>query len=141
MPRQEKSSTVDNDALEHTQGGATTRDPMDAGVPMTPGSPSEPVGPEDALGPGAKRGDYTERLNGGPSLRTEVIPEDERRKIAEGLAGDGLTVDQALADVPRTRLVDATSEVGQIGDEPGKGGVTTEAAREQAEELEEAATS
>jgi hypothetical protein len=42
---------------------------------------------------------------------TEVIPEDERRKQAEALAKaakDTLTVEAALGDVPRTRLVEQT---------------------------------
>lgn len=139
-----KSSTVANEELEHSRGGATTRDGMDAGVPMTPGSPSEPIGPEDALGAGAKRGDYRDRIDGGPSMRTEVIPEDERRKTAEAAvkaAGkdSGLTVEAALGDVPRTRLVPAADEVANIGDEPGKGGVTTAAARERVEDEVEAA--
>lgn len=144
--KQDSTSTVDNAELEHSRGGVTTRDGMDAGVPMTPGQPSEPVGPEDAFGPGAKRGDYTDRVETGPHKVTEVIPEDERRREAEArvkAAGkdSGLTVELALADVPRTRLVDAGAAVGNIGDEPGKGGVTTEAARERTEELVEEATS
>lgn len=52
-----------NAKLEHSRGGATTRDDaLDAGVPMLPGDPSEPQGPEDALGPGPKRGDYSGRV-------------------------------------------------------------------------------
>lgn len=48
-----------DDKLEHTKGGATTRDDaLDSGVPMLPGDPSEPSGPEDALGSGKKRGQY-----------------------------------------------------------------------------------
>ena len=103
--------TVENDKLEHTMGGATTRDPMDAGVPMLPGKPTERIGPEDALGPGAKRGDYTDRITTGPPMRTEVIPENER-----------------TPDGPIYRLVPADSEVGKVGDIPGKGGVDTKAA-------------
>lgn len=116
----------ENTELEHTAGGATTRDGMDAGVPMLPGDPREPIGPEDAMGPGPKRGDYSDRLNSGPHLRTEVIPEDERRKVAEAMVKDagtksGLTVAAALGDVPRTRLV--PQDQPEQGDEPGKGGV------------------
>ena len=126
--------TVDNAELEHSRGGATTRDGMDAGVPMTPGQANEPVGPEDALGAGAKRGDYRDRIHGGPSMVTRVIPEEERVKKAEAMvkaAGkdSGLTVAIALGDVPRTELVPAVSEVANIGDAPGKGGVTTAEAK------------
>ena len=53
-----------NDKLEHSEGGATTRDAGDVGVPMLQGDPSEPQGPEDALGEGPKRGDYTNRIGG-----------------------------------------------------------------------------
>jgi len=139
MARTTKTSTVDNAELEHSRGDATTRDPMDAGVPMTPGSPNEPVGPEDALGPGPKRGDYRDRITSGPAMVTEVIPEDERRKQAEALANPeaGLTVDQAMREVPATRLVPADQAVADIGDAPGKGGVSTEAAREATQELVE----
>lgn len=57
------ASAKQNAALEHSEGGVTTRDDAtDAGVPMLPGSPDEPQGPEDALGPGPKRGDYTNRV-------------------------------------------------------------------------------
>lgn len=60
------ATEAENDKLEHSRGGTTTRDDAtDAGVPMLPGDPSEPQGPEDALGPGPKRGDYTGRV--GPS--------------------------------------------------------------------------
>lgn len=140
----EKTSTVANEELEHTRGGATTRDSMDAGVPMTPGSANEPIGPEDALGPGPKRGDYRDRLNGGPSMVTRVIPEDERRKRAEAVVkaapkDSGMTLELALGDVPRTELVPAGDEAGNIGDAPGKGGVSTEEARGRAAELAEAA--
>lgn len=57
------ASEAQNDKLEHSEGGTTTRDDStDLGVPMLPGDPSEPVGPEDALGDGPKRGDYSQRL-------------------------------------------------------------------------------
>lgn len=123
------ATETDNAKLEHTEGGATTRDPMDAGVPMIAGQADEPVGPEDALGAGAKRGDYSERLDAGPHMIVETIPEDERRKLAEELAkGTDLTADQFLGDVPRTRLVPAATRT-EVGDETGKGGVSTDAAR------------
>lgn len=70
------ASAKENEALEHPQGGATTRDDaLDLGVPMLQGDPSERQGPEDAFGPGPKRGDYSERV--GPAdyhpHRTEVV--------------------------------------------------------------------
>jgi hypothetical protein len=119
-----KTSTVDNDKLEHTAGGVTTRDVMDAGVPMTPGNPAEPIGPEDALGPGPKRGDYSDRINGGPSMRVEVIPYEER--LANATRDD----DGNLVELgPAQRLVPAHEQT--VGDAPGKGGVSTAAALEQ----------
>jgi hypothetical protein len=108
-----KTSTVDNDKLEHTEGGATTRDAMDAGVPMTPGQPDEPIGPEDAMGPGPKRGDYSDRIDAGPHMVTRVNPDAD--------------VDKGE---PRYELVPADAEVTNIGDAPGKGGVSTAEARE-----------
>ena len=124
-----------NAELEHTRGGATTRDGMDAGVPMLPGQPDEPVGPEDAIGPGPKRGDYSDRVQSGPPMVTQTIPEEERQAEAEKLAAasDGaLTAAQALGDVPATRLVPAATVGGEQGDSPGKGGVSTPEAREAA---------
>lgn len=57
------ASESQNDKLEHSEGGTTTRDDAgDLGVPMLPGSPDEPQGPEDALGEGKKRGDYSQRI-------------------------------------------------------------------------------
>lgn len=126
--------------LKHTDEFAphvTTRDVMDAGVPMVQGDPSEAAGPEDAFGPGPKRGDYRDRLDTGPHMVTRAIPEDERRKRAEAIASgrDGLTVAEALGEVPTQELVPADGEVDNIGDAPGKGGVSTEEAREQAAEV------
>jgi hypothetical protein len=105
------ASPEQNAALEHTAGGATTRDSMDAGVPMTQGDGAKRTGPEDALGDVDTRGDYSDRTVRGPHATTEVIPDGERRHLAEKIAkgSDGtLTVDQALGDVPRTRLVAQT---------------------------------
>lgn len=57
------ASEKQNSKLEHTMGGATTRDDKnDLGVPMLAGKPDEPVGPEDALGEGPTRGDYRQRI-------------------------------------------------------------------------------
>lgn len=102
------TKTSRNDALEHTEGGATTRDGMDAGVPMIAGQPTEPVGPEDALGAGPKRGDYSDRLTSGPMMVTRENPD------ADTDAGE-----------PRYELVPADGHVSDIGDAPGKGGVST----------------
>jgi hypothetical protein len=63
MADQSIATPDENAALEHSQGGATTRqDGTDAGVPMLQGDRAERQGPEDALGPGPKRGDYSTRL-------------------------------------------------------------------------------
>ena len=52
------ASERQNARLEHTRGGATTRDDVtDLGVPILPGDPKERQGAEDALGVGPKRGD------------------------------------------------------------------------------------
>lgn len=80
--------------LEHTKGGSTTKDSLDAGVPMKPGDPEEPVGPEDALDPNA-RGDYSNRLGAGESHTTEVIPDSELKRDAKG---------NVLPDQPRVRI-------------------------------------
>lgn len=122
MARKNSSSTVDNAELEHTEGGATTRDAMDAGVPMTPGSPAEPIGPEDALGPGPKRGDYSDRLDSGPAMVTRINPNADIDK-----------------DEPRFILERADAQVANVGDAPGKGGVSTaEALEAHAVEVSEA---
>lgn len=99
------ASESQNDKLEHTEGGVTTRDDAtDLGVPMLQGDGSEPVGPEDALGPGPKRGDYSKRLGDANYAPHEVTRTDE-----------GVTVvDQA----PRA------SEQGEV--KGVKGGVDTE---------------
>lgn len=104
------ASYADNAALEHSEGGVTTRmDATDVGVPMLAGSADEPQGPEDALGPGPKRGDYTNRI--GPSgynpTQTERIPD-------------------AKPGEPHTRVVSQRPNAEDIGDESGKkGGVET----------------
>lgn len=107
-----------NDNLEHSQGGATTRDdPHDLGVPMLPGDPSEPVGPEDALGRGPKRGDYGERVPGNPHQST--LTEDG----GEPVVVDGQTVDYK----PVSRMEAQKPRTEDIGDESGaKGGVDTD---------------
>ncbi len=90
------ATEAQNQALNHSQGGITTRDDAtDLGVTMLPGSADEPQGPEDALGPGLKRGDYSQRMGG-----TGYNPHES-----------------AVPQAPR---------VIEIGDEAGKkGGVTT----------------
>ncbi len=56
----------------------TTKDALDAGVPMAPGKPDEATGPEDAFGAEPTRGDYSDRMDQGPHLVSEEIPENER---------------------------------------------------------------
>lgn len=99
------ASPEENAALEHTEGGTTTRDDgLDAGVPMLQGSPDEPVGPEDALGPGPKRGDYSSRVGPG-----DYQPHQSVRQP------DGTV-----------RLEPQRPRTNDIGDESGKkGGVET----------------
>ena len=60
---------------------------------MTTGSPDEPVGPEDALDP-ASRGDYSTRIDSGPHMVTQVIPEEERRAmlVEHGMMGRDYTM-------------------------------------------------
>jgi hypothetical protein len=100
-----------NEALEHSQGGTTTRrDKTDLGVPMLPGSPKERAMPEDALGEGLKRGDYSGRLG------DQNYKPHETRVIEDAKPGESRfeTVPQA----PRTL---------DIGDDEGrKGGVETD---------------
>lgn len=90
------ATEAENAKLEHSEGGATTRDDkLDLGVSMLPGASYEPQGPEDALGKGPKRGDYRDRL-GGDGYHPHEGSEPQRPRAAE------------------------------IGDEPGKkGGVET----------------
>ena len=85
MADQSIATPAENAALEHSKGGATTRqDGTDAGVPMLQGDPGERQGPEDALGPGPKRGDYSTRLGDqynphiavkGPDGLTQLVPQ------------------------------------------------------------------
>lgn len=108
-----------NAALEHTRGGATTRDDaLDAGVPMLAGDPTEPVGPEDAFGEGEKRGDYSGRTQAGPHLESVPIPGGSQPIRNE----DGQIVDYT----PNAVLVGQEAATLEHGDEPGvKGGVGT----------------
>lgn len=111
---------ADNEKLEHSQGGATTRDDaLDAGVPMLPGSPEEPQGPEDAFGRGQKRGDYTDRTGGVNSA--QAVPVEgggEPVRDKDGNITDFEPNARLEAQVPRTE---------DIGDEEGKkGGVDTD---------------
>ncbi len=76
----EVASAEQNNKLEHSQSGATTRDDaLDLGVPMLQGDPAERQGPEDAFG-GVTRGQYAARIGGSDyhPHTTEVIPESER---------------------------------------------------------------
>ena len=100
-----------NQKLEHSQGGATTRDDRtDVGVPMLQGDPSERQGPEDALGVGPHRGDYRARL-----ARRDTEPH-ETRPVTDAKPGEATVVEEAQA--PRAE---------EIGDVKGKkGGVETD---------------
>lgn len=96
-------------------------DGNDVGVPMLPGSADEPAGPEDALGSGDKRGDYAEVMDGRPHAES-VATEDGGEPIRDE---DGNIVDLK----PRSKMVDQTSRVEEVGDAEGlKGGVETSAA-------------
>lgn len=103
-----------NAKLEHSQGGATTRDDaLDAGVPMLPGDPDEPVGPEDAFGVGPKRGDYRERLT----------------HVGGALPHVSVPIPNAKPGEPQSRLEPQIPRAENIGDEKGrKGGVETDPA-------------
>lgn len=114
----------ENAKLEHSQGGATTRDDaLDAGAPMLPGSPDEPQGPEDAFGRGPKRGDYTERTGGVTSA--EAVPTENAGEPVYGQDADG---EDVIVDYePGARLESQVQRTQDIGDEEGKkGGVDTD---------------
>lgn len=103
------ASTQDNAKLEHTAGGVTTRDDAtDMGVPMLPGQPNEVTGPEDALGVGPKRGDYSGRI--GP----ESYQPHESVRVEDAKPGE-----------PTVKVEAQRPRVSDVGDAPGKGGVTT----------------
>lgn len=128
------AETSQNDRLEHSQGGVTTRDDRnDVGVPMLPGSPDEPTGPEDALGAGEKRGDYRERLvgesteavplQGGGQPVTKWVDRDTGKEARSGAKG-AVEVQTDLA--PRSEVVRQNPRAEEIGDVAGKkGGVET----------------
>ncbi len=104
------ASAAENQRLEHSQGGVTTRDDAtDLGVPMLPGDPKERQGPEDALGEGPKRGDYRDRIGPSSYHPTETV-------AIEDPEPGGPTV-KVVAQRPRAE---------DIGDAPRlKGGVDT----------------
>lgn len=112
------ATAEENADLEHTEGGATTRDGTDAGVPMMQGDASEPVGPEDAFGEGDKRGDYSERT--GTGAHAESVP-------VEGGGEPIRDEDGNILDVkPKSKLVPQDGRTAERGDVAGeKGGVTT----------------
>jgi hypothetical protein len=119
--------------LEHSEGGATTKDATDAGVPMLPGDPSEPVGPEDALGEGDKRGDYSDRQDGAEHYETVANP-NAGNPVYAYVDKNGARVDEGTEGATRVQVdvepafvpVRQNDRVNQIGDVPGeKGGVTT----------------
>lgn len=118
------ATPAENAALEHSEGGSTTRDDrLDAGVPMLQGDPSEPTGPEDALGQGPKRGDYRDRVPGNPM---ESIPNPKAGQPVMADDGDG---GEVVVDYePHSILVAQKPRTEDIGDVAGeKGGVTTSA--------------
>lgn len=98
--------------------GKATQDP--GNVPMLPGDPKEPTGPEDALGAGPKRGDYKDvmRLESPHEARPnpDHDPEDD--------------------ESPKTVLVEQAPRVAEVGDVPGKGGVSTEAVKKDDEKYQ-----
>lgn len=136
-PKKAKTPTTiatveDNAALEHSETGATTRDDQtDAGVKMVPTEHPETVGPEDALGEGAKRGDYRERVPGDPH---EVVPaEGGGQPIYKWVDAAGAEVEEGTEGAtrivvdytPSAVLQSQSKRTDDIGDEPGKGGVST----------------
>ena len=104
------ASAGENQRLEHSQGGVTTRDDAtDLGVPMLPGDPKERVGPEDALGEGPKRGDYRDRIGPSNYHPTETV-----------------AIDDPEPGGPSVKVVAQRSRADEIGDEARrKGGVDT----------------
>ena len=105
------ASRAENEALEHTRepGSVTTRrDATDLGVPMLPGDGKEVQGPEDALGAGPKRGDYRERIGPSNYHPTIVVP-----------------IEEPEPDGPKVQVVAQRPHADDIGDVPGKGGVST----------------
>lgn len=112
------ASPDENQGLEHSQGGTTTRDDrLDQGVPMLQGDPMEPVGPEDAFGPGPKRGDYVTRQDG--SEHFESVYLGESVPVTDD---DGNTIDFT----PSMTLAPQNQRVENVGEQAGlKGGVET----------------
>lgn len=80
-------------------------DPHDVGVPMRPAPPGwTHQGVEDALDPGPKRGDYTGRIAGGPSVQLEAF----------------LPPDAPYGTVPTIRAVDQRARAANlVVDDPG----------------------
>lgn len=105
------ASQEQNDNLEHSADGVTTRaDALDVGVPMLPGSPDEPIGPEDALGESPTRGDYRGRIGPANYQPHETVP-----------------VPDAKPGEPQVRVVAQRQNAENIGDLTGrKGGVDRE---------------
>jgi hypothetical protein len=106
------ATQAENAALEHSVDGITTRqDATDLGVPMLPGDPNEPQGPEDALGPGPTRGDYRQRIGDSNYHPHIVVP------VADAEPGQ-----------PQVEVLAQRPFAEEIGDVPGKGGVSTQEA-------------
>lgn len=126
---------IQNDTIEHTRGGITTRsDANDVGVPMRELAEGEKPrrGPEDALDPNS-RGDYSERLKDGPSIRMDPTPVDEReekldrkQKIGDGKT-ETVTVTErkpnatAVEAIPGTKVTDGAAVDGPAEDADADG--------------------
>jgi hypothetical protein len=136
------ATQAENDRLEHTRGGTTTRDDaLDAGVPMEAGAAHEPVGPEDALGRGPKRGDYSERVVGSPHESrpidgggAQVTQWVDRETGAAAEAGAKGAIEVPADNTPRAELEPQAPRASDVGEVEGrKGGVDSlEAPREAA---------
>lgn len=116
---QSVATEAQNEGLEHTDGGVTTRDDaMDLGVPMLQGDPKERVGPEDALGVGPKRGNYEERQDGAPHF--ESVPNPKGGEPIKDK--DGNVIDYEPAFIQQ-RQNERVQDVGEVAGK--KGGVET----------------
>jgi hypothetical protein len=100
-----------HNTIPHTDPDSpgSTRDATDTGVPMAAATAPRPTGPEDAYDQNA-RGDYSNRVavvDTSVHYTSELIPESER-----------------VPGGPMSRLVAQSPNAAEIGDVPGKGGVS-----------------
>lgn len=118
-PAESVASPAENAKLEHTRGGATTRDDgLDAGVPMAPVPKGDREGydhpgPEDALSAEPTRGDYRGRIDVGPHLQSvPVEPEDDVTHVddqGKSVSADSKNVAATVREPgPRAKLVEQT---------------------------------